>query len=476
MKVLLFGAGVFYRKHQKSLKELPDTTVIGFIDNDSGLWGKKIDGLPVYAPEEGLKFHYEKILLMSIHGNEMDRQLQKSGVPPGKILRFEEYCAYRPKGKTMTYYGDIPKMQRGKGVLVITTDLGYNGGSLAAVYAADALRKRGYLVTVTAPDADRGFLCEIRKQGLPVIICPGIKFEKPEQLSWTEPYDYILVNTFQMYPCAIKFCRKKNTLWWLHEPLGMYENILKQYPGFSEEELQQCKVAAVSSIAKENLNRFFPHICADIMPYGIWDTFDGKDEEFHKKQIFAVIGNVCPIKGQDIFIQAADLLTDDEKSRAEFWIIGRRIMDEFGERIGEMAASRPYIKLLGEKSRGELESLYRKIHTIVVPSREDTMSIAATEGMMWKKVCIISEAAGIAGYIKDGENGLLCRAGDAADLSRKFQWTLEHKERLKAVGENARQTYEKFFTMDSFGERLEGMLHKTMCKCCRKVFGEKEND
>ena len=102
--------------------------------------------------------------------------------------------------------------------------------------------------------------------------------------------------------------------------------------------------------------------------------------------------------------------------------------------------------------------LYRKISVIVVPSREDMLPMVAAEGMMWKKVCIISEVTGMAGYVKNRENGLLCRAGDATDLSRQMRWVLEHGERLKRVRENARKTYEQFFTMDFFGKRLEQIL------------------
>ena len=165
------------------------------------------------------------------------------------------------------------------------------------------------------------------------------------------------------------------------------------------------------------------------------------------------------MKGQDIFIQAADLLSDDEKSRAEFWIVGKLWGDGFGKKIEQMAAARQYIKLVGEKSREEMIRLYRKISVVAAPSRQDTLSMAATEGLMWKKVCIVSEVTGIAQYIENGKNGLLCKADDAKDLSRQMKWVIWKGERLGAIRKNARLTYEEFFSMEMFGKRLERILH-----------------
>lgn len=458
MRILLFGAGMFYRKNRESLGKLPETAVIGILDNDPGLWGREIDGIPVYAPEEGIRSDYERILLMSVHGNEMDSQLQGLGVPPEKILRFEEYQAYQSKGKPIVCYGELPQMRKGKGVLVITTDLGYNGGSLAAVYAVAALKKAGYSAALAAPSADGRFLQEIQEQNLAVILDPCVKFKKTEEMDWLWQFDQVLVNTFQMYPCVLELCRKRNTVWWLHEAAEMYESVLKQYPGFSEKELAHCKVMAVCDVARGNLERYFPNIHAKIMPYGIPDTFDGGNEEPDDKVIFAVIGSVCRRKGQDVFIRAVDLLTETEKSRAEFWIVGKRWEDEFGEIIEEMTAVRPFIQVTGEKSREEMAGIYRRISVVVVPSLEDMLPMVAAEGMMWKKVCIVSEVTGMAGYIKDGENGLLCRAGDAADLSRQMKWVLAHRKRLITLGKQARITYEQYFAMEIFSRRLEQIL------------------
>lgn len=90
------------------------------------------------------------------------------------------------------------------------------------------------------------------------------------------------------------------------------------------------------------------------------------------------------------------------------------------------------------------------------------MSIVVTEGMMYGKACIASDKTGIAQYMEDGENGLICKAEEPADLCEKMRWIMQNQEKLSVMGSRARQTYETYFTMKAFGQRLEGVLQETM--------------
>ena len=93
---------------------------------------------------------------------------------------------------------------------------------------------------------------------------------------------------------------------------------------------------------------------------------------------------------------------------------------------------------------------------------EDSLPIVATEAMMYGKVCIVSDKTGTADYLEDEKNGLICKAGDPKDLCRKMRWVIKNREKLKTMGSEARKVYEKHFTMDNFGKRLEEALKETM--------------
>ena len=178
--------------------------------------------------------------------------------------------------------------------------------------------------------------------------------------------------------------------------------------------------------------------------------------------IFAVIGAVCPNKAQDIFIQAVKLLSPEERGNVEFWIVGNTGSDIYGNQIKESASKDALIKMTGQLTRSEMHRLYAKIDVVVCPSLEDSLPIVVTEGMMYGKACIVSEGTGAADYISDGENGFICKKNETTSLCEKMRWIIKNKERLHIIGEKARETYEKFFTMESFGERLESAIQDTM--------------
>src|SRR4029077_5781262 len=51
--------------------------------------------------------------------------------------------------------------------------------------------------------------------------------------------------------------------------------------------------------------------------------------------------------------------------------------------------------------------------------------------------------------VRDGETGLLFRAGDIGDLRRAVTWAMSHRADLRRMGERARALYEERFTPDA---------------------------
>ena len=119
------------------------------------------------------------------------------------------------------------------------------------------------------------------------------------------------------------------------------------------------------------------------------------------------------------------------------------------------------VKLLGSLNRREMRKAFSEIDVIVSTSRADTMSIVLTEGMMYGKICISSNSTGMARYIKDGENGFVFESENVEAAYKKMKWVFLHREELDNVRKMARLTYEKFFSMEAFGDRLEKELNET---------------
>ena len=114
----------------------------------------------------------------------------------------------------------------------------------------------------------------------------------------------------------------------------------------------------------------------------------------------------------------------------------------------------PEIVITGPVGREEIGKLLEGADVMVCPSREDPMPTVAAEAMSYSVPCILSDATGTAAYIRDRENGLVFGSGKAGMLAGKLRWCMENRDRLGQMGKEARQVYERYFSMDVFEENV----------------------
>lgn len=456
MRIVVFGTGQIYREMKKYLSK--HDAVVGFLDNNRLLWETQIDNITIFNPEDISRLNYDKIVLMSVHALEMRKQLLKLGCDKNDILHYLEYIDLQSCGELHFLFPTNKKdVDYKKRSLIITTVLGYDGGSIAAIYAALALQKKGYDAVIAAPEGNAIFIDEIRKRGISVILYKNLTYAKERELFWVNIFDDVLVNTFQMSSCAIELAKRRKVILWIHEPRICY-----QWMEYWVEEIQKnitqknLKVYAVCSIARENFLEKISMKSIGILPYGIPD--EPVKEEYRGNQFtFAMVGLISDRKGQDIFGRAIEKMKE-KKETCTFLVIGKNSQDTCGKIIEEQAKKDSKMQLLGELPHEEVMKYWCDIDVLVVASREDMLPIVATEAMMSGKVCILSEIIGTAEYIQEGYSGLTFAAENSDELAEKMIWCVEHKSMLKRMGESSRKVYDKYFSMEVFGDRLEAVL------------------
>lgn len=462
MKILIFGSGKYYQKYKRYLTSNADA--IAIIDNNICLYGKCIDNLPIISPDHIDQFSYDKIILVSIYANEMKKQLLELGIKSEKIWYFEQFKSEIEHGKFKFYCGNN-KLKTGKNILIVTTALNYDGGTLAAVYAAIVMQRRGHNVILAAPIGDSTFINETNRENVNIVICPTLPYLYEEELYWIQQFDIVIVNVFQMLLCAYEISKIKPVMWWIHEPKIMYEDIIYQFSEYAKfNSFSNINILAVSRIPQKNFNFFFPGCIEKTLAYGIPDRNIYNIYNNKEKIVFAIIGGIELRKAQDIFIYAINLLEDAVKKNSSFWIIGDIGTNNYSNNIRKLASREPVIQILGKLTRSEIDNAYKDIDVVVCPSLEDPLPIVMTEGMMYGKVCITSDANGTIDYIEDGKNGFICKSGDPGDLAKKMRWIINNKDKLPYIGAQARKTYEEYFTLERFGERLESVLQETICR------------
>lgn len=466
MKILIFGTGLFYRNRRDSISK--EVEIVGFLDNDAGIWGTMIDDHLVHSPNDVVTLDYDVIVLCSLSVSEMRAQLLSIGVEREKIWDWYKFCSITNQ-EDYCVYGEIPpKAEMGKNVLIITQCLGYGGGSLASVYAAMALRSRGFSVVLAAPAGDSKLIGEVVKIGIPVVISSKFYHIQNSDIDKMRRFDIVIPNIFSMLQCACEISKEKPVLWWVHENSARYDNTYpttrELYPEYdSLDAMKDTRVVAVSKRAQMNFNEYYPGKIKSTMVYGIPDMWTSNESGKRKdKLVFAIIGNLSVRKAQHIFVDAVRALDKQEIQKAEFWIIGASGSKAHYCTIKSAADEITSIKILGQMTREEIDAAYREIDVVVCASLEETMSIVVTEGMMYGKLCITTDATGMADYIVDGENGFICKVGDATDLSEKISYIIRNNEKLDHIRKASRNTYEKNFTMEKFGERLERQVEETL--------------
>ena len=83
------------------------------------------------------------------------------------------------------------------------------------------------------------------------------------------------------------------------------------------------------------------------------------------------------------------------------------------------------------------------------------MPIVCTEAMMFSKPVVVTDHTGTAALVKDGVSGYIVPSGNPRQLAKALKQVYVQRDRLSAMGKNARQIYEADFTMEIFQEQVK---------------------
>lgn len=163
--------------------------------------------------------------------------------------------------------------------------------------------------------------------------------------------------------------------------------------------------------------------------------------------VVTCIGQLTPAKGQEEFVRAAGRVTQ-MRPDVEFLLAGEETED--GRPFtGQLAALAESVGL-GEKLRfmGHVQNipdLLAAVDVVVIPSWDEGFSLVAIEALAARRAVLASNVGGIAGIIRDNQNGLLFAPRDVHALTDKLLWLVSDaplRERLAVQGQ--RDVYSRF--------------------------------
>ena len=450
-KIVIWGTGKLYEKWKARIRENID--IVAFIDNMEEKKSQIIDGIGVYSPNQISELQFDYVFVLTIHYDEVKKQLRKLQISDSKVYSINQIEKICDCSQYIEYSAVDSKQDKKLKLLVFSHALSSSGAQNVLLSALKLLANRKYSIVVISKSD--GILKEqLLEGGISVIVMDDFRMEDIHFKRWVEWADYILINTIWLYYVIEELDEiNKKVIWWIHES-GAISNI-------GENRIHQLvikaniEVYAVSKLVKKNLeekcqlNGYVHELIFGIPEYTIVKKRTGK------KIIFACIGVISPIKGQDIFLEAIDMLPQEYRNKSEYWIIGRGDLNE-REKSAEKAHRE--IKLLGEVNSKSMKKVYEAIDIVVCCSREEAMSVVVAEGFMNRKLAIVSSAAGIADYMDSGVDGIVFKTEDSSALMQNIIWVIDHQIEAQNMAEKSRQIYDKYFSMKLLEDNFEKIL------------------
>jgi glycosyltransferase involved in cell wall biosynthesis len=169
-----------------------------------------------------------------------------------------------------------------------------------------------------------------------------------------------------------------------------------------------------------------------------------------------------PRKGQDVFVEAVRQLRPEVQSKTEFKIVGRMMVPEFAAKVANAATGLKNLSLDTEVSHADALELLRQCDVLVCASRDEAMPMTIMEAMSLGKVIVSTKVGGITEVLRNGQNALMVKPENPAELSAAFERLVTEQGLVKSLSRNARTTYEENFTLDRFGYDFKVMLEEVI--------------
>lgn len=115
----------------------------------------------------------------------------------------------------------------------------------------------------------------------------------------------------------------------------------------------------------------------------------------------------------------------------------------------------------GPTDQHGLAAELRRADCLVLPSRNDSYAMVVPEALSSGLPVIVSEMVGARDLIREGENGWIVPAGDAAPLAERMLTCARDRTAVRALREECRRSAEAA-TWEAYHERLAELIHGMM--------------
>lgn len=346
----------------------------------------------------------------------------------------------------------LPQSEKSRDILFITHELSRTGAPAVLLDLVEIVLKNGdFPVVVSMQDGPlkQSFL----DLGVTVIIDESIQQRHWIFERFARNFDLVVVNTIASYDAIYTLSNSlPPVLWWIHEGSFAFSMMKAQMPKKVGNNVHIYSICDYTTTALANAG--FGSYRVNSLPWGIRDFSQDSARVPNEKFMFVISGSLEERKGQDIVIEAISKQDPQSLSNAKFIFVGKTLDENIHAIISQAAISNPSIEYINSLSRSEALHLYAEADCMIVASRDDPMPLVSVESFILSKPIICSDHTGTATYLNDNENGMIFASGNSDELAAKITFAIQNRDRMQAMGIQARKIYDEHFAYDVYRERV----------------------
>lgn len=305
-------------------------------------------------------------------------------------------------------------------------------------------------------------------------------FRRPE---W--PYDLSYVHDFQLLPLAGHLTPGPPRVFRWHVPapdpgsdaaafaarhLNAYDAVIVSTRGYARR-FRQAGVHVPLVV----LHPFFDPSRASVVTQPDVAAFERRFGIGRRDKVFLVVARLDPMKSHDVALRAFARLRPSMPDAKLVFVggggfsagrngLGLTHSADFREDLERLARDlgvEEVVVFTGGIPDRDLDVAYTRADAVLLPSTVEGFGLVAVEGWSFGKPVVVSDGAGVAELVKEGQNGYTFPAGDDAALADRMQRALaspEHARRLGLAGRKSAEACHIERSADHVWDVLRGTL------------------
>lgn len=343
-----------------------------------------------------------------------------------------------------------------RNILVVTHDFSRTGAPKVALDLCKSL-KEIYQAEICVVGPEYGKLQDdFVNQGFRTFYYSDLPKKKSSFVEFCNKFDLIIISSLaREFFYALDVCQNIKTpiVWYTHE-------IHKKDDKFVKIALRNSIIILCGSpLTEQSIKNINKNAYTKLLMYGIKEeTISSLEEDI---VIFICAGTIGKRKNQKTFVEAIKLMPDDLRQKSMFYIIGSPLQKEdfkYELELKNITKNFDNVKFIENIPQKELLEYYKKSDCLVCTSIQDPLPIVVTLCFMFGKIPIISNKIGQALLCENGKNAILFEPTNSQELSNLMSEIIKNKNKLKYIGVNSRDIYDKYFSMDSFKKNIKKYL------------------